>query len=85
MLGGTDVPELPLSTCADKYWPLCRDRLTNKSEHQIRKWKNPRLAAINYFISAIGDKPLKAIARSDILQFRQWWMDRIEKGEVVAV
>ncbi len=84
VLGGTDVPELPLSTCADKYWPLCRDRLTNKSEHQIRKWKNPRLASINYFISAIGDKPLKAIARSDILQFRQWWMDRIEKGEVVA-
>ena len=84
ILGGTEVPELPLSTCADKYWPLCRDRLTNKSEHQIRKWKNPRFAAINYFISALGDKPLKTIARSDILQFRQWWMDRIEKGEVVA-
>lgn len=84
VLGGAEVPELPLSSCADKYWPLCGDRLVNKSEHQIRKWRNPRLAAINYFITAIGDKSLKSVARSDILQFRQWWMQRIENGEVVA-
>lgn len=41
VLGGKDHPQLMLSDCAEKFWPLSADRLVNKSEHQIRKWKNP--------------------------------------------
>lgn len=84
LLGGSEPPDILLSSCFDKYILLCRDRTVNKSDHQIRKWKTPRLAAINHFISSIGDKSLKDISRSDILEFRRWWMDRIENGEVTA-
>lgn len=84
VLGGTDAPGLKLSDCLSKFWPLCADRLVNKSDHQVRKWKNPRMAALNGFIDVIGDKPLNEIARSDILKYRQWWMDRVAQGSAVA-
>ena len=84
VLGGTEQPKILLSECTDKFWSLCTDRLTNKSEDQIRKWKNPRFAVMNTFVSVIGDKALKDVTRTDILQYRQWWMERIEKGEVIA-
>lgn len=84
VLGGIKIPEILISNCADKYWPLCSDRLIDKSEHQIRKWKNPRSSAIAYFKDAIGNKSISEITRSDILKFKHWWMERIEKNEVVA-
>ncbi len=84
VLGGTEQPKLLLSQCTDKFWPLSADRLANKSEDQIRKWKNPRIATMNTFIGVIGDKPLKEVSRRDVLQYRQWWMDRIKNEEVVA-
>ena len=84
VLGGTEQPKILLSECTDKFWPLCTDRLTNKSEDQIRKWRNPRIAMMKAFVSVIGNKALKDVTRTDILQYRQWWMERIEKGEVIA-
>lgn len=84
VLGGTEQPEILLDACIDKFWPLSTDRLINKSEDQIRKWKNPRIAVMNTFIEVIGNKPLNKVTRTDILKYRQWWMDRIESNEVVA-
>lgn len=84
VLGGAKSPDVLLSTCIEKFWPLCSDRLSNKSEGQIRKWKNPRIAALNTFIEVIGDKSLGDITRSDILQYRHWWMNRVQEEEVVA-
>lgn len=84
VLGGNEEPELMLSGCIDAFWPLCADRLANKSPDQIRKWKNPRIAAINSFIEVVGDKALAEVTRSDVLAYRQWWMDRVKSGEVVA-
>jgi len=84
VLGGAELPKIPLSSCTERYWPLCTDRLVNKSEDQIRKWKNPRIAVMNSFIKVIGDKSLNKVIRADILQYRQWWMKRIENGESVA-
>ncbi len=84
VLGGTDKPQILLSECIEQYWSLSADRLTNKSDDQIRKWKNPRIATMNTFIEVIGDKPLSEVSRRDILQFRQWWMDRVKSEEVVA-
>ncbi len=84
VLGGADKPQVLLSQCIEKYWPICSDRLTNKSVDQIRKWKNPRIAAINTFIDVVGDRPLSEITRRDILIYRQWWMERVKSGDVVA-
>ncbi len=73
-----------LSQCIEKYWPICADRLTNKSDDQIRKWKNPRIAAMNTFAEVVGDRPLSEVTRRDILIYRQWWMERVKSGDVVA-
>lgn len=84
VLGGIDAPTMMLGDCLQRLWPLCADRLVNKSEHQIRKWKNPRIAAWNGFLSVVGDKPLNEVARGDILNYRRWWMDRVADGTAVA-
>jgi len=84
VLGGAEKPGLMLSTCLERFWPLCADRLVNKSDHQIRKWKNPRAAAMNSFIETVGDKNLSEVARGDVLRFRQSWMDRVAEGTAVA-
>ena len=84
VLGGAEEPGLMLGECLEKFWPLCADRLVNKSDHQIRKWKNPRIAALTGFIDVIGDKRLSDVTRADILQYRQWWLDRIADGTAVA-
>jgi len=65
VLGGERMPTILLSECLDKFWPLCADRLVNKSEHQIRKWKNPRIAALQTFIDIVGDKDIATVTRSD--------------------
>lgn len=84
VLGAKEPPSPKLSECADKFWPLVADRLVNKSDHQIRKWENPRKLAIENFIKAIGDLPLASISRTDILKYRQWWVSRIDQKEVSA-
>ena len=84
VLGGEERPQIMLGQCAEAYWPLSADRLTNKSESQIRKWKNPRLAVMNSLIEVIGDKPLDEVTRSDILKYRQWWMERIRNEGISA-
>ncbi len=44
----------------------------------MRRWKNPRIKAVRNFIEVCGDKPLRDITRDDLLDFREWWWDRIE-------
>ncbi len=80
ILGGAEEPQIKLSACIDKFWPLCVDRLTGKSEHQIKKWKNPRNAAMLNFIDVVGDKPLQDITRKEVLSFREWWLEKINSG-----
>ncbi len=85
VLGGIDQPKLFIGGCIDRYWPLCSDRLTNKSEHQIRKWKNPRRAAFERFVLSTGErKTIQNIERSDIIKFRNSLREHIEKKEIVG-
>ncbi len=79
VLGGVDRPSIPLSGCIEKFWPLCADRLSRKSDHQVKKWKNARLRAINNFIEIVGDKDMTNVSRKDILKFQQHWLKLIEK------
>lgn len=80
VLGGVDEPSILLSECEDQYWNLISDRLVDKSEHKIRKWKNPRKAAMRNFNDVVGDKPIHQITRGDVLSFRQFWFKKIEAG-----
>ncbi len=80
ILGGAGDNKIKLSDCTDIYWNLVHDRLFNKSEHQIRKWKNPRKAAMKNFIKVVGNKYIQDVTRSDVLDFRSWWNNKIKNG-----
>lgn len=84
LLGTAKQPVLRLSQCAEKMWPLCGDRWVGRSELQIKKYKTPREAAVNDFISVIGNKCLSTIERADILKFRVELLKRIEKSEITG-
>lgn len=75
--GAVKEPEVMLSDCLGHYWTLSRDLIINKSEYQIRKWKNPRIKAMDNFIGIVGDIPVNGIKRAHIIEFKNWWVDRI--------
>lgn len=82
LLGGHEHSGILLSQCQEVFWPLCVDRFTKKSSHQIRKYKNPRNAAFQNFIEVVGDLPLSSVNRSHVLTFRKWLLDRVGRGVI---
>ena len=76
--------ELSLSQALEKYWRFEKPKTLNKSPNQIRKWENPRKLAIKNLIACIGDIPLQAITREDMLTFREWWLTRMATEELSA-
>jgi len=84
LLGTVQDPAITLSRALDLYWTLAREKTLGKSPDQVRRWRNPRIKAINNAIGVIGDKPIEDITRDDMLDFRQWWLERIESGDVGA-
>lgn len=84
LLGGAQEPALTVSRALELYWPLARDKTLGKSADQIRRWENPRKKALKNFIAVVGDKALSAITGDDMLDFRNWWMERLEEEELTA-
>ena len=84
LLGTAKLSQLTLSACLDKFWSLCADRLLGKSEHQIRKYRNPRKAAIQNFIEATSNLNLGEVNRSHILLFKDWLMGKVTKMEITG-
>lgn len=78
LLGGAPVPAITVSRALDLYWGLAKDRTLGKSDDQIRRWKNPRLKSVKNFIDVVGDKPIAEISGDDMLDFRDWWVSKIE-------
>lgn len=78
LLGGVKEPQITVTRALDLYWELAREKTIGKSADQLRKWQNPRKKAINSFISVVGNKPIAEITGDDMLDFRAWWLDRIE-------
>ena len=77
LMGTVPKPKLKLSECLKEFWKLAHDRTIGKSEDQIRRWRNPRIKAINNLINVIGDVEISQVSTDDMLDFREWWMDRI--------
>lgn len=84
LLGGVDRPTIKLSNSLTLYWDLTIDRLVNKDDHKIRKWRNPRAASLKNFIAICGDKQLTEITRTDVLSFKEWWRGNIATGHSPA-
>ncbi|MCT4333194.1 tyrosine-type recombinase/integrase [Paracoccus sp. YLB-12] len=84
LLGAVNEPGISISRALEIYWDLARGSALGKSQDQRRRWRNPRIKAVKNFIDVVGDKFLADITPDDMLDFRSWWMDRIEAGEVGA-
>ncbi len=78
LLGTVARPRLSFSAALDDFFDLTTDRLTGKSEGQIRRYKSPRKRAVRDFCAVVGDKAIEEVTRDDALAFRRWWRDRIE-------
>jgi hypothetical protein len=78
LLGAVERPVMTLSAALEKFWDISKDKQLNKSAGQIQKWKNPRIKAINNFIRIVGDKDLAALSRDDALNFKDWWVERLQ-------
>lgn len=84
LLGAVPEPRITVTKALDLYWTLAREKTFGKSEDQLRRWEAPRNKAIKNFVAIVGDKDIANITRDDMLDFRQYWLDRIEAGEVTA-
>lgn len=78
LLGGAREPEITVTRALELYWGLSREKTIGKSEDQHRKWKNPLKKAVRAFVDVVGDKVISEITGDDMLDFRAWWLDRIE-------
>lgn len=56
--------------------------LKDLSPDQIRKWRNPKLRAIENLKTVVGNKPLVKITRADALDFQAWWQDRVTTEDI---
>lgn len=79
LLGGVKCLEITLSAALEKFWELSKDKQLNKSAGQIQKWKNPRIKAVRNFIQIVGDKNLSQLNRDDVLNFKDWWVERLRE------
>lgn len=78
LLGGAGEAPITVSRALELYWDMTRDQVLEKSDDQVRRWKNPRKKAIRNFINVVGDKPMAEISADDMSDFRNAWMERIE-------
>jgi integrase len=78
VLGAVPEPQITVTRALDLYWGLAADKTIGKSKDQMRRWKNPRTKAVRNFVAVVGDKALLDITTDDMLDFRDWWMDKLE-------
>ena len=78
LLGTVREPAITVEKALELYWGLAKDKTFGKSEDQLRRWRNPRIKAVNNFLGVIGNKPIDQITRDDMLDFRQYWLERIQ-------
>ena len=82
LLGGAQEPKITISRALALYWKLAADRTIGKSEDQMRRWRNPRIKAVNNFLAVVGDKTLAEISGDDMLDFRNWWIERMDAEDL---
>ncbi len=85
VIGGVSMPQMRLEEALEKFWEITKDRVFNKSENQIRKWRNPRVLAIKNLIKCVGNKNVTELTREDIMKLRDWWLERVKLGEVTTI
>ncbi|MDJ0823782.1 MAG: phage integrase SAM-like domain-containing protein [Paracoccaceae bacterium] len=78
LLGGAAKPEITMSRALELFWTVAADQTRGKSPDQLRRWRNPRMKAFRNFIDVVGDLPVGQVTGDNMLDFRDWWWERIQ-------
>ena len=84
VIGVGDSPYINIEDARDIYFEHEAGNLVDRSNDQVRVWKNQRKRAVKNFLSLIGDVPLDRITREDILRYRSWWVTRIRSEDALS-
>ncbi|WP_334150356.1 integrase [Hyphomicrobium sp.] len=85
VLGNAAPTRIALSTLLKEYEVERRTHLAKFSPDQLRRWRNGKKRAIANFKAVLGRNAyLEDLTRTDALDFREWWQDRVI-GEGVQV
>jgi len=84
LLGTLHDPGIKITGALDMFWHLTSSDLNGKSSDQIRRTRNPVNKAVKNLIAVIGDKRIETITRHDMLDFRDWWAERLEKEDLTT-
>lgn len=79
VLGGVPEAGITIREALDEYWIVSADKVREKTPDQLRRWKHPRIRAIDNFVNVIGNKAVAEITRADMKLFRDWWNARIDR------
>lgn len=82
ILGAVEQPKITVNAALDLFWGMSKDRTIGKSDDQKRRWRNPRIKAVNNFVAVVGNIPIDEIAGDDMLAFTDWWMEKIEREDL---
>ena len=66
----------------DHYWSVAKDKTLNKSPDQLRRWRNPRIKAVQAFTEATGNKAIADITTADVQAFRSQLVERMLVGNL---
>lgn len=79
VLGGEARPRFRVSDLPGEYEKLEAANLATYSEKQRRRWRNPKIKAVNNLTEALGgqDKYLDELTRADAITFREWWQVKL--------
>lgn len=80
LLGDDQNLEIPISKALKRFFEYSKPTLMQKNRNQQRKWKDPRQKAVKNFINQIGNKNILEITNLDLVNFRDWWIARINKN-----
>ncbi len=84
VLGQTDPPHITVTEALSIFWVLTEERTHGKDADQLRIWRNQRKRAVANFIDIAGDLPIETITRDHMLDYRQWWWERIRDEAMTA-
>jgi len=81
--GTVPPPVLKLSQLREEYEAVVATSLRQKSERQLKRWRDVRDRAVEVFTTVLkNDKAIAGITREDVLAFRNHLQARILKGEI---
>lgn len=84
LLGGVAEPGLTIREALGEFWKISVDQVRGKTPDQERRWKTPRIKAIENLVKVIGNKQLADLTRADAKAFRDWWNGRIDAEGLTA-